>query len=478
MHTQAVLYDMIRCRNYWTPFTMFARSICSQCQAVSISSTRRLRRKSKHSPAFMQSHTIHTPAKTWSSPNTALYSNTSVTRRLYATFTDLPASTSATSPPPLPKAQISHAKDLYDEQFKQQDEEVTMSPRSQADVDELYRLANPKKDVLSRSHLSTEEWTHMAPPLAYRAEKRSSAAASQRPSHATTLKSKPQSKKWSATHTSNKAVSPRIEPKTISELSFEDFRLQHRMKQGQLYYHWQGTEGEEAGQQPHHQSLLSRYDWRLRNPWRTPDQSQKHAYAGKILYRKQAQATQTIESPEVEAYQEKYRRFIAMEREESEKKALSRLLSGGKQKSDKFYTSVEGTVEQLSGLQAIQSARRHRAYGSASDNAQARYSEAQQDGSIDEFQLFNDRRKLFLFSRPDRQNFPPNTFHKGKMLFIWKCKYDSVLQEWIVPELQNTSMTLQELSRIPARGYVMKEWANQIDILSGDFIPEAGEMYR
>ncbi|KAK9900225.1 P-loop containing nucleoside triphosphate hydrolase protein [Cystobasidium minutum MCA 4210] len=463
---------MIRCSICSSPSTILARSCHVRRRAIPISS-RRWRGRSD-SLELAAHNMLPTMASSLASQS-AIYRASALGRRSYATFTDLPANTSATSPPPLPGKQASYSNRLQEPEEAQS----SSSDRLSADAfEELYSLSNAQMDVLYSSNVAVEDapGTHSAyTPM----KERQPLANSYRSTNISGLKPRIAAKKQSSTHQNRKAVSPNRITKSISEQPFEYFRMQHRLQQWRLDYFWQSQVTGEPPNQPHHQSLLSRYDWRLRNPWRTRMQSQKAAYAGKILYRKQAQASDCLDSPELQSYQEKYRRFITMEREESEKKALNRLLSNGKQSFETLSSSLEGTAEQLSGLQAIQSVRRrHRSYSPPSDAAQTSDVHPQQDGSLDEFQFENDKRKLFLFSRPDRQNFPPNTFHRGKMIFIWKCKYDSILQEWIVPELQSKGMTLQELSRIPARGYVMKEWANQIDVLSDDFTPQPGEMYR
>ena len=143
-----------------------------------------------------------------------------------------------------------------------------------------------------------------------------------------------------------------------------------------------------------------------------------------------------------------------------------------------FTTSFTGPVEHLGGLQVRPGVTR-RYFQPATDSAeQATEDDILQAEAQVEHEHTLDERKLFFFSRPDKQELPANTFHRGKMVFIWKCTYDNFLQDWIVPELQDTSLTLEQLSAKAVRGYVHREWSNRIDINCEQFTPQAGETFR
>lgn len=358
------------------------------------------------------------------------------------------------------------------------EEVATAMPVSIHAYDDLFDIANrsgytPPQDLQS-FHDEEELLSH---------EKASAFIASRALSSQTSLRARLQAKsssrKSKVASLLTKTASPRETIKSISQQSFDSFRLQHRKAQYRLDYNVDGRNAEIISPpQPHHQSLVSRYDWRLRTPWRTPDEVQRHAYGSKILFRKRADTDVALESAELDTYQTKYRRFIKLEREESERIALARLRQSSKREMNSFTTSFTGPVEHLGGLQALHGVNR-RHFQRATDSAeQATEDDVLQAETQAEHEHTMDERQLFLFSRPDRQELPANTFHRGKMVFIWKCTYDNFLQEWIVPELQDASLTLEQLSAKAVRGYVHREWSNQIDINCEQFTPQPGETFR
>lgn len=390
------------------------------------------------------------------------------TARRYATLTELPPSTSSSTPPPFPDTHLkldrSHSVDV---EFEPKVHEET-PPIDK--YDHLFELAYPSID--HERHIDTQ-----------RGNKATLLHTSGASTAQTTLKPKIQAKAAPRIARLNellvKTALARHAIKSIAEQPFESFRLHHRKNQYRLDYNWHGGEVSDSAPQPHHHSLVSRYDWRLRTPWRTPDEVQKHAYGSKVLFRKRVEPKDMPVSAELEHYQTKYQRFIRLEREESERQALERLHRSTQRDAKGFSTVYSGPVEHLTGLQAVLSVKRRRLHGMSNSAEEA----VEEDldllqAETTEYMQKEDERSLFLFSRRDRQELPPNTFRRGKMVFIWKCEYDTFHNEWIVPDLQNKSLTLAQLSLIPTRGFVHREWSNQIDIHCEGFAPKPGETYR
>lgn len=482
----STLYIMLCCRAYHASRRLLSRSSHHRHGGVPISSSKPARQYDIRRQPTLRRFCI-AGATTYLRSSAQLGSPSRQLSHNYATLTELPprTSTSIPAPPSLPNSEspqdeTSNRAIQDDTMFRAASTASKPSEPSDDVFGELYSIANsPSHYQIFNVFDDTSAEAYYLPDEAVKSALSTNEAVSK---VQTTLKLRPKAKPASrrSKHSTfiTKSLSPKEAIKPISEQSFESFRLQHRKAQYRLDYTWEGTESCESPGQPHHQSLASRYDWRLRTPWRTPNQVQKHAYGSKILFRKRPQADDALESPELTSYQEKYRRFIALEREESERLALNRLRQNGKREANPFTAAPLGPAEHLAGLQVVPGIRRRQFQVARESAEQATEEDILQAETMTESNYDSDNRKLFLFSRPDRQELPSNTFHRGKMVFIWKCQYDSFLQEWIVPELQNTSMTLEQLSAIPARGYVHREWSNQIDILCENFVPQPGEAYR
>lgn len=482
---RSVLLDMLCCRAYQTSSRSLVRSSHRRYRDAAISSSNfRLRCASSSRIPTVRLMQVGTTI-----PHLNLRRPRNQSKqplRDYATLTELPptASTSMPAPPSLPSSKSSRnsnvspvieAEALFNEEITALDPSGFPEPSSDA-FGELYSIANSPRYSTNPDGLEDTPLPAGSVP----AELLSTSKGVYEPQ--TTLK--PRTKAQQASGKSKHAtvirqtLSPKEAIQSISGQPFESFRLQHRKAQYRLDYTWEGRKDNDTPHQPHHQSLESRYDWRLRTPWRTPDQIQKHAYGSKILFRKRPQASDALTSPELSVYQEKYRRFIALEREESERLALNGLRKSSKREASLFATAPVGPAEHLAGLQAVPGMKKRRFQTATESAEEVTEEDILQAETMTDYHQDSENRKLFLFSRPDRQELPSNTFHRGKMVFIWKCHWDNFLQDWIVPELQDTSLTLEQLGAIPARGYVHREWSNQIDIFCENFVPEPGETYR
>lgn len=375
--------------------------------------------------------------------------------RHYATHTDLPPTTSATSPPPSRK----HKAPEFD--IADVDEAIgsDLGPSDDPWAD-LYKTVNAKAAHQKNAAQDLEEIAAIEALLSF-AEEMAEGSTFEQPLKAprTTLNAKlPARIPLRPVRKSLMQVKPTSlvnASKTISQQTFEEFRVYHREQQYRIDYTWHGEPNLSEPAQPHHKSLLSRYDWRLRNPWRTPNQEQKHQYALANIYLNENVAHSETQLPGLDKYQEKYLEYIRLERDHAEQETLTRL----RRTAGRLLPGAAGArgkpVESISGLKAALHETRGPTKSRNSTPGQT-----------------------YHFALPLRGDLPTNAFHKGAMVFIWECHFDSFLHEWVVPDLKDPDLTAQELYMEAGKGFVEKDWANRIDIRSETWAPKPGAFYR
>ena len=248
--------------------------------------------------------------------------------------------------------------------------------------------------------------------------------------------------------------------------------------------------------QPHGYRLTSRYDWRLRAP--SQASGQKDAYGGKITWRKKdARALVVTDLPGLEEYQDAFRRFIQLERQEAQDAALARLkrlavrdletppqihsLPGysyqenivglksvvrkpgasimKKGKTTHMPTDLNGIVKPLhaNATEALT----HSLNESDADSKHMRKdwvddivdTEGNSGGDV-----------IVSFMREGHEDLPDNPFKPGKMVFIWRCQRNPHGSGLYVPELTDSTKTWEELRPLPIRGFVQQSYRNRLDI--------------
>ena len=318
----------------------------------------------------------------------------------------------------------------------------------------------------------------------------------------------------------------------ISDTSFDDFRMHHRLEAERPGYHPntgpRAFEYDEkrhpSSQQPHALPLASRYDWRLRSGAISP--RMKQLYGRKNIWRQRAplEHRETLVSDDYKAYDETFRRFIQLERDEAEAAALTRMLkeahaAATAANDGEWRTAVAlpTTHEHLIGLRAVLLSAPDKAVasldGTQSDSdkagpraktgakrttvplsdgarldreeikAHAEYARST-DYAEDAAQLQRELQETIDvgFRYPGYDNLPDSTFRKGKMVFIWECATDPVTGELYAPAIRpapGKSITIDDLTAIAARGYVKRVYTNRIDVVcSSDFVPDPSKTYR
>ena len=322
----------------------------------------------------------------------------------------------------------------------------------------------------------------------------------------------------------------------ISETSFDDFRTHHRLEAARRGYHPNigpkaleyDTERSPPSGQPHALPLASRYDWRLRSGATSP--RMRELYGRRNIWRQRApvEHQETLASADYKAYDETFRRFIQLERDEAEAAALARML---KEAQAAAASAKEGewagvalpiTHEHLIGLQAVVLSGEPDKAAASPDDAQThthtdpdkagprakagarRTTVPLRDGErLDREEIrahmeyarssdyTNDAAQLEReleetidvgFRYPGYETLPDSTFRKGKMVFIWECETDPLTGELYVPALRPSPgqiLTIDDLAAIPARGYVKRVYTNRIDVVcSSDFVPSPSKTYR
>lgn len=301
---------------------------------------------------------------------------------------------------------------------------------------------------------------------------------------------------------------------SFAAMTFEAFRAQHRIRAQSPIYRpsnlIQESKEDADTEQPYHEPLTSRYDWRLRAP--SQSALQKAIYGGKASLRYSKRHTMhASQEAGLEAYQARYSELVQLEREEEELQALERLrrrlvVSSG-------YASTRDT---LVGLEArLQPTRAERARRKAEATAQSEFREPATSSEVatsptrsklapaekeeyggaealeatfnpDKSQLVEirqdtDKKRTVSFNIPTWEDFSQETdFRRGKMVFIWKCARKSN-GELYVPELSDSKQTLAQLKSLPARGIVSIAYTNRIDVVIDEgsgFRPDESALYR
>lgn len=294
---------------------------------------------------------------------------------------------------------------------------------------------------------------------------------------------------------------PLLVRKPLSQQAFEDFRAFHRAQIWRPDFRAQPPSALGAGpgvSQPHAESLLSRYDWRLRAPSQSP--SQREAYGMKTIWRSK---TDTCPLPEVSedlgAYTARFQRFIDLERTYNEQAALLRLVKGHKLHQTQKTDRTPAFAEHIVGLRAkersqkakLPSLSRGSEQGMSASEAMEEKGRELVKADADEFdgerleeELGKKKRSKeetmhLSFGFSGNTDLPLDSFRRGKIVFIWKCESDPSTGELYVPALQDNTIKFEELVKIPLQGYVEQSYLNRIDVsFRGRFPLDEHALYR